>query len=83
MYYRFELEDFKAKKGKLAREEKRDIMLYIDEARLEADNEKKAVRAFANMINGRLSRDSEGDSAVIILPDYANSQLYIRAVKAE
>ncbi len=83
MYYKFVLEDFKAKKGKLSREEKRDILIYIEGVKVEADNEKKAIRAFANLLNGRLGRDSEESSAVITLPDYASSQIVVRAEKID
>lgn len=83
MYFKIVLVDIKEKKGKLSREEKKDIRLYIEGVRFEADNEKKAVREFANMVNGRLGRDAEGDNVVITLPDYGNCQLVINAAKAE
>lgn len=81
MYYKFVLEELKAKKGKLSREDKRDILLYIEGVKVEADSEKKAVRAFANLLNGRLGRDSEECSAVITLPDYGSCQIVVKAEK--
>lgn len=81
MYYKFVLEELKAKKGKLSREDKRDILLYIEGVRVEADSEKKAVRALTNLLNGRLGRDSEESSAVITLPDYSSCQIVVKAEK--
>lgn len=79
MYYKFIIEDIKAKKGKLPREEKRDIIIYVEGLMVEADSDKKAVRALANLVNGRLGRDSEESSAIITLPDYANCQIVVSA----
>lgn len=81
MYYKFIIEDIKAKKGKLPREEKRDIIIYVEGLMVEADSDKKAVRALANLLNGRLGRDSEESSAIITLPDYANCQIVVSAEK--
>ncbi len=83
MYYKFAIEDIKAKKGKLPREEKRDILLYIEGVTVEADSDKKAIRALANLVNGRLGRDSEESSAIITLPDYANCQVVVSAEKID
>lgn len=83
MYYKFVLEELKAKKGKLSREDKRDILLYIEEARVEADNDRKAIRAFANLLNGRLGRESDESSAVITLTDYGSCQIVVSAVKID
>ena len=83
MHFKIVLVDIKVKKGKLSRDDKKDIKEYTERVRLEAENEKKAVREFANMVNGRLSRETEGDSAVITLPDYGNCQMLINAVETE
>ena len=83
MYFKIVLADIKIKKGKLSREDKKDIRVYTEGVRIESENEKKAIRAFANMVNGRLARETEGDSAVITLPDYGNCQLLINVVETE
>lgn len=77
MCFKFVLKDFRANKGKIARDEKNDIVSYIDGVVIEAGDEKKAVRAFTNMINGRLSKESGDDYAVISLPDYGNCQIVV------
>lgn len=83
MYFKIVLVDIKEKKGKLSKGEKKDIMMYIDSVRIEAENDKKAVREFANMVNGRLARETEGDSAVITLPDYGSCQLIVDVAETE
>ncbi len=81
MKYRFEIEQFTAKK-KLPRDERYDITQYITTLTLEADDQKKAFRRLADMVNGRLSRDSGADQAIITLPDYGSCQLVLKAVEA-
>lgn len=81
MKYRFEIEEFTAKK-KLPRDERYDITQYITSVEVEAEDSKRAFRRLADMANGRLSRDSNGDQAIITLPDYGNCQLILRAVTA-
>ena len=80
MKYRFELTDLAAKKGKLPREERNDIMRYISSVTIEAEEEKKAYRLLSVQVNGRLSRESTKETAVITLPDYNNCQLVVHAV---
>lgn len=80
MKYRFEIEDFTAKK-KLPRDERYDITQYIHSVEVEADDAKKAYRRLADMANGRLSRDMSEGQAVITLPDYGGCQLTLRAVE--
>ena len=79
MKYGFEIEEFTAKK-KLPRDERYDITQYITSLEIEADDAKKAFRRLADMANGRLSRDSSEEQGVIVLPDYGNCQLVLRAV---
>ncbi|MCI8400685.1 MAG: hypothetical protein HFI38_01060 [Lachnospiraceae bacterium] len=81
MKYRFEIEEFTAKK-KLPRDERYDITQYITSREIEAEDPRRAFRCLAVMTNGRLSRDSNGEQAVITLPDYGNCQLILRAVGA-
>ena len=80
MKYHFELAQVIAKKGKLPREEKNDIMKYISSVTIEAEEEKKACRLLSIQVNGRLSRESTKEAAVITLPDYNNCQLIVRVV---
>lgn len=80
MKYRFEIEEFTAKK-KLPRDERYDITQYITSLEIEADDPKKAFRRLADMANGRLSRDSGEEQALITLPDYGSCQLVLRAVE--
>jgi hypothetical protein len=77
--YRFEIEEFTTKK-KLPREERYDIMQYITSLELEAEDTKRAFRRLADMTNGRLSRNSSEEQAIIVLPDYGNCQLILKAV---
>ncbi len=79
MKYTFELEGINAKKGKLPRDERYDISQYIASTSVEAADEKKAVRILTNQVNGKLSRDSDEQHAIITLPDYGNCQLVVRA----
>ena len=39
---------------------------------------KKAFRRLADVVNGRLSRDSGVEQATITLPDYGSCQLVLR-----
>lgn len=80
MKYRFEIEQFTAKK-KLPRDERYDITQYITSLALEADDTKKAFRRLTDMVNGRLSRESGAEQAIITLPDYGNCQLILKAVE--
>ena len=80
MKYRFEIEQFTAKK-KLPRDERYDITQYITTLTLEAEDPKKAYRRLADMVNGRLSRDCSMDMGTITLPDYGSCQLVLRAVE--
>lgn len=82
MKYRFEIEEFTAKK-KLPRDERYDITQYITSLEIEADDERKAYRRLADMANGRLARDTDGGRAAITLPDYGGCQLVLRAVMIE
>lgn len=77
MKYRFEIEQFTAKK-KLPRDERYDITQYIHTLSLEAEDPKKAFRRLADIVNGRLSRDSGVELATITLPDYGSCQLVLR-----
>lgn len=77
MKYRFEIEQFTTKK-KLPRDERYDITQYINSLTLEAEDPKKAFRRLADMVNGRLSRDSGAEQATITLPDYGSCQLVLR-----
>lgn len=77
MKYTFELEAIQAKKGKLPRDERYDITQYITSAIEEAPESKKAIRQLTNRINGKLSRESNEEHAVITLPDYGNCRLVI------
>ncbi|MCI8566311.1 MAG: hypothetical protein HFI39_08385 [Lachnospiraceae bacterium] len=79
MKYRFEIEEFTAKK-KLPRDERYDITQYITSVEVEAADSKRAFRRLADMANGRLSRDSSDEQATITLPDYGNCQLILKAV---
>ncbi|MCI8513089.1 MAG: hypothetical protein HFI93_00435 [Lachnospiraceae bacterium] len=77
MKYTFELEAIHAKKGKLPREERYDITQYIASTVVEAPESKKAIRQLTNRVNGKLSRESDDERAVITLPDYGNCQLVV------
>lgn len=79
MKYRFEIEQFTAKK-KLPRDERYDITQYITTLTLEAEDSKKAFRRLADVVNGRLSRDSGAEQATITLPDYGSCQLVLKAI---
>ena len=80
MKYRFEIEQFTAKK-KLPRDERYDITQYITTLTLEAEDPKKAFRRLADVVNGRLSRDSGVEQATITLPDYGSCQLVLKVVE--
>lgn len=80
MKYRFEIEQFSAKK-KLPRDERYDITQYITTLTLEAEDSKKAFRRLADVVNGRLSRDSGAEQATITLPDYGSCQLVLRVIE--
>lgn len=81
MKYRFEIEEFTAKK-KLPRDERYDITQYITSLEIEAEDSRRAFRRLADMANGRLSRDSGDELAVVTLPDYGNCQLTLKAIGA-
>ena len=77
MKYRFEIEQFTAKKN-LPRDERYDITQYINSLTVEAEDPKKAFRRLTDMVNGRMSRDSGAEQATITLPDYGSCQLVLR-----
>ena len=79
MKYRFEIEEFTAKK-KLPRDERYDITQYITSLEIEAEDARRAFRRLADMANGRLSRDSSAEQAIVTLPDYGNCQLVLKAM---
>lgn len=79
MKYRFEIEEFTAKK-KLPRDERYDITQYITSQEIEAEDARRAFRQLADMANGRLSRDSNEEQATVTLPDYGNCQLVLKAL---
>lgn len=82
MKFRFELQKLTTKKNtKLPREDKADIISYLSELEIEATDEKKALRQLTARINGRQSKDSTEEEAVITLPDYGGCQLCVRAVR--
>jgi hypothetical protein len=82
MKYTFELEAINAKKGKLPRDERYDITQYIASTVVDAPESKKAIRQLTNQVNGKLSRESDDEHAVITLPDYGNCQLVIHVREA-
>ena len=77
--YRFEIEEFTTKK-KLPRDERYDITQYITSVEIEAEDVKKAFRRLADQTNGRLARGTDGEEAVITLPDYDNCRLVPKAI---
>lgn len=79
MKYRFEIEDFTAKK-KLPRDERYDITQYITSLEIEAEDSRRASRILADMANARLSRESDECQAIITLPDYGSCQLVLKVV---
>lgn len=82
MRYRFEMEAFTGAE-KLSRDERYDIMQYVSSVRMEEEDEEQACRRLGEMANGRYSWNGEGRMANIMLPDYDNCVLVVRAVESE
>lgn len=77
MMYGFSVESVTVKKGKISREEKADVISYINDQMVVADDAKKAFRILASRINGRLSKETTDSLCKITLPDYGNALLEI------
>lgn len=77
--YHFQVETIEAVRGKLPRDERRDVTQYFLNTVVEAEDPMKAYRLLARRSAGRLSKDSSPDRGILILPDYGNCQVVVRA----
>ena len=60
-------------------EEQDEIVSYLEETSVEAEDPMQAYRRLAKKAAGTLSRDSLPAKGIITLPDYGNCRLIVRA----
>ena len=77
--YRFRVETIEAARGKLPRDERRDVTQYFENTAVEAEDPMKAYRILARRSAGHLSKESSPERGILTLPDYGNCQVIVRA----